>query len=86
MLFHPRNTLCRRENLTFFLLSLFLVCAVCFSFLRCCVVKGELPPTINYDTPDPECDLRIFKEKVKVDRVKGALSSNLVRKEKRKKM
>lgn len=43
------------------------------------VFKGELPPTINYDTPDPECDLRIFGEKIKVDRVKGALSSNLVR-------
>lgn len=42
-------------------------------------VKGELPPTINYETPDPECDLRIFGEKVKVEKVKGALSSNLVR-------
>lgn len=41
--------------------------------------KGELPPTINYETPDPECDLRIFGEKVKVEKVKGALSSNLVR-------
>ncbi|CAM9172502.1 unnamed protein product [Ectocarpus sp. 6 AP-2014] len=42
------------------------------------IQTGELPPTINYETPDPECDLRIFKEKVKVDRVKGALSSNLL--------
>ncbi|CAN0458929.1 unnamed protein product, partial [Hapterophycus canaliculatus] len=48
--------------------------ACCVFFLR---EKGELPPTINYETPDPECDLRIFGEKVKVDRVKGALSSNL---------
>eukprot|EP00752_Nemacystus_decipiens_P007348 g6573.t1 len=41
------------------------------------IQTGELPPTINYETPDPECDLRIFGEKVKVDKVKGALSSNL---------
>lgn len=41
------------------------------------IETGELPPTINYENPDPECDLRIFGEKVKVDRVKGALSSNL---------
>lgn len=62
-----------------------LVCMLC-ACVRACVcaplvvyAKGELPPTINYETPDPECDLRIFGEKVKVDKVKGALSSNLVR-------
>lgn len=44
-------------------------------------LQGELPPTINYETPDPECNLRIFREKVKVDGIKGALSSNLVRRQ-----
>ena len=55
----------------------------CFDFVFLCSVcslspafpailtQGELPPTINYDTPDPECDLRIFGEKVKVEKVKG---------------
>ncbi|CAM9350952.1 unnamed protein product, partial [Discosporangium mesarthrocarpum] len=39
--------------------------------------QGELPPTINYETPDPECDLRIFAKAVKVPWVTGAISSNL---------
>ena len=41
------------------------------------VQTGEIPPTINYETPDPECDLN-YTPNVKVKRkVRVAISDNL---------
>ncbi len=41
------------------------------------VQTGEIPPTINYETPDPECDLN-YTPNVKIKRkVRVAISDNL---------
>ena len=41
------------------------------------IETGMIPPTINYETPDPECDLNYTPNKpVKAD-VRVALSDNL---------
>ncbi|MBI5026560.1 MAG: beta-ketoacyl-[acyl-carrier-protein] synthase family protein [Nitrospirae bacterium] len=39
------------------------------------VIHKELPPNINYQTPDPECALNIVKEAVKSD-IKNVLSNS----------
>ena len=41
------------------------------------IEKGIIAPTINYETPDPECDLDYTPNKAREMDVKVALSDNL---------
>lgn len=41
------------------------------------IINGVVPPTINYETPDPECDLDITPNTAREMEVKVALNSNL---------
>jgi 3-oxoacyl-[acyl-carrier-protein] synthase II len=38
--------------------------------------RGVLPPTINYDTPDPECDLDYIPNEAREKRVDHVLSNS----------
>src|SRR5438477_8039321 len=49
--------------------------AVEFVISALTVVEGKIPPTINYETPDPECDLDYTPNK-SVDREVNAVISN----------
>src|SRR5205085_6044875 len=40
------------------------------------VQRGILPPTINYDTPDPDCDLDYVANKMRTADVRYALSNS----------
>ncbi len=46
--------------------------AICVMALR----RGVLPPTINYETPDPECDLDYIPNEAREVRVRHALSNS----------
>ena len=41
------------------------------------IENGIIPPTINYETPDPECDLDYTPNKAKKREVNYALSNSL---------
>lgn len=41
------------------------------------ISNGIIPPTINYETPDPECDLNYVPNQAKETRVNYALSNSL---------
>ena len=49
------------------------VAAICALALR----DGVLPPTINYTTPDPDCDLDYVPNTARAHQVEHALSNNL---------
>jgi len=45
--------------------------------ITCLVVqRGIMPPTINYDTPDPDCDLDYVPNKAREGNVTYALSNS----------
>ncbi|MCQ9205586.1 MAG: beta-ketoacyl-ACP synthase II [Omnitrophica bacterium] len=48
-------------------------------FIACCLAIRDkiVPPTINYEEPDPECDLNYTPNKAKEYDVKAALSNSL---------
>src|SRR5690606_23499363 len=41
------------------------------------IESGEIPPTINYETPDPECDLDYIPNVKRQANVRNVLSDNL---------
>lgn len=41
------------------------------------VRDGVLPPSINYDTPDPECDINIVANEAREARIDAAMSNSL---------
>ncbi|MFC1884727.1 beta-ketoacyl-[acyl-carrier-protein] synthase family protein, partial [Thermodesulfobacteriota bacterium] len=45
-------------------------------FTALTIKNGILPPTINYETPDPECDLDFVPNKARKAKVKTALSNS----------
>jgi len=48
-------------------------------FIICCLTmeKGIIPPTINYETPDPDCDLDYVPNKARQAKVNVCLSNSL---------
>ena len=45
-------------------------------FTVLCVREGQVPPTINYEEPDPECDLDYVPNEAREADVKVALSNS----------
>ena len=45
-----------------------------FSILA--IVHQQVPPTINYENPDPECDLNYVPNRARATRVRCALSNS----------
>ncbi|MFA5388445.1 MAG: beta-ketoacyl-ACP synthase II [Candidatus Omnitrophota bacterium] len=48
-------------------------------FVICClsIERGVIPPTINYETPDPDCDLDYVPNKARQAKVTACLSNSL---------
>jgi 3-oxoacyl-(acyl-carrier-protein) synthase len=40
------------------------------------ITSGTLPPTINQETPDPECDLDYIPNRARDERIDFALSNS----------
>lgn len=40
------------------------------------LATGWLPPNVNYETPDPQCDLRIVRTAIRAERLRVALSNS----------
>jgi 3-oxoacyl-(acyl-carrier-protein) synthase len=40
------------------------------------IKRGVIPPTINYETPDPDCDLDYVPNKSRLANVRYALSNS----------
>lgn len=51
-------------------------CAIEMSTCAMALTTGILPPTINYDTPDPACDLNYIPNKAVQKRVKYAINNS----------
>lgn len=51
-------------------------CAIEMSACVLALTTGILPPTINYDTPDPACDLNYIPNKAVQKQVKYATNNN----------
>jgi len=45
-------------------------------FTALTIGSGIIPPTVNYDTPDPQCDLHVVGNKAKEAKVKIAISNS----------
>ena len=47
--------------------------------ISCCLAieKGVIPPTINYETPDPDCDLDCVPNKAKRKDVRVAINNSM---------
>ena len=41
------------------------------------IEKGIIPPTINYEVPDEECDLDIVPNKARIQEIEYAMSNSL---------
>ncbi len=46
------------------------------AFSALALARGVLPPTINYEVPDPECDLDYVPNTAREQRVEHALSNS----------
>ncbi|MBU1887688.1 MAG: beta-ketoacyl-[acyl-carrier-protein] synthase II, partial [Candidatus Omnitrophica bacterium] len=48
-------------------------------FVACCLAmeKSIIPPTMNYETPDPECDLDYVPNEARQAKINVALSNSL---------
>ena len=51
--------------------------AVEFAISALTIKTGRIPPTINYETPDPECDLDYVPNEVRESDVRTAMSNSL---------
>lgn len=45
-------------------------------FCTCAVAEGVLPPTINYQTPDPDCDLDYLPNQAREVPIEVAISNS----------
>jgi 3-oxoacyl-(acyl-carrier-protein) synthase len=47
--------------------------------IACCLTlqEGIIPPTINYETPDPECDIDCVPNKARKQKVRIVLNNSL---------